>query len=273
MTIQVITHNSGRPMIVGSRNPSLVRRKGLSLKNYLTYALPVPPDEVIMWTHASATWLKQVLLNDQLGCCTISGGYHIAGSWLADVGESIPFSNVDVLRSYEGACGYVNGNPATDQGGNEQDVLDWFCKNGLLADGSHKFTNSLYVDASKPLEVKQSHWLLRNSYWGMSLPDAWIRAMSTMQDGDTWDVAGPPNPANGHCVAGQGHIKDGRYIISTWGFEIYLTPAAAAMYAVSAAGGECHAILGPDSISIASGKAPNGFDASQLIADEQAIAA
>jgi hypothetical protein len=273
VTVQTIVHDDGRSMIVGSRAPLLTRRRGLSFKNYLTYALAPPPDEVILWTKASAPWLKLVLSNDTLGCCTISGAYHIAGSWLADVGEAIPFTDADVLRSYSAACGYVAGDAATDQGGNEQDVLDWFCKNGLLTDGSHKFTNSLYVDASKPAEVMQAHWLLRNTYWGMGLPDAWVAKMQTMQDGDVWDVAGPPNPSNGHCVAGQGYVKNGNYLIDTWGFEIYLTPAAAAMYAVPSAGGECHAILGPDSVSIATGKAPNGFDATQLAADEQAIAA
>ena len=272
MTIQIIGHNSGRGMVLGSRLPSSGPRRGLSFGDYLTAALPPPPDSVIMWTRASAAYLKKILLNDQLGDCTCAAAFHIAGSWLADVGEPIPFTDNDVSLVYQKACGYVPGNPSTDQGGNEKDVLDWICANGLLADGSHKFTNSLYVDATKPLQVKQSHWLLRNTYWGFALPDAIIARMQTMKDGDVWDVCGPPNPENGHAVAGQGHVSNGNYLIDTWGFEIYMTPAFAATYGVPAAGGECHAILGPDSVSIATGKAPNGFDGTQLLADEQAIA-
>lgn len=273
MAIQVVTHTSGRQMVVGSRTPSLVRRKGLSVKNYFMMSLAPAPDEVILWTRAAASYLKQILLNDQLGDCTIAGIFHIVGSWLADVGCPVPFTDADVLRVYELACGYVNGDPSTDNGGNEADVLAWVCANGLLADGSHKPLASMYVDATKPEEIKQAHWLFRNTYWAFCLPDAIIAKMPTMADGDVWDVCGPPNPNNGHAVAGQGHVKNGNYLIDTWGFEIYITPAFAATLGVPSAGGECHTLLGADSLDPKTGKGIAGVDITQLKADMQAIAA
>jgi hypothetical protein len=46
-----------------------------------------------------------------------------------------------------------------------------------------------------------------------------------------------------------------------------ITWAAVAKYASSKGRGELYTVLGPDAISKANKKAPNGFDWSQLVAD------
>lgn len=267
MTIQIIGHNSGRAMVVGARYSLPSRRVGLNFANYLTPSLPPPPAERILWTKAAAPYLKQVLLNDKLGDCTCAGVFHIAGALLANLWQPVPFTDDDVQGLYERACGYNPSNPSTDQGGNEQTVLDYIIKNGLLKDGSHAFAASAYVDATDAVQMKQASNIMENLYFGIGLPDAWVAGMQTLADGDTWDVAGPANQNNGHCVAGLGYTNDGRYLIDTWGFEVYLTPAAAAMYAVPSAGGETHTIVSKDSLDPKTGKTAFGFDYAALTAD------
>jgi hypothetical protein len=84
--------------------------------------------------------------------------------------------------------------------------------------------------------------------------------------GFTWDAAGPPNPANGHCVVGVGYSNKG-VKICTWGMLGTLTDRAVEKYATTAGSGELYTVISQDAINKATQKAPAGFDWSQLIAD------
>jgi len=88
--------------------------------------------------------------------------------------------------------------------------------------------------------------------------------------GFIWDVAGNADPDNGHCFCGEGYNRIG-VLIDTWGMIGTVTWGAVAKYASTAGQGELYAVLGLDAISKATQKAPNGFDATQLLADLQAI--
>jgi hypothetical protein len=97
------------------------------------------------------------------------------------------------------------------------------------------------------------------------LPDGWVSPMPSAS-GFVWDVAGPPNPENGHCVAGFGYSNEG-ITISTWGMTGCLTYKAVAKYATRSAHGALYTVISEDGIDKATDKAPNGFDWTQLVAD------
>ena len=88
--------------------------------------------------------------------------------------------------------------------------------------------------------------------------------------GFTWDVAGPPDPDNGHCFIGVAYDPKGVQI-DTWGMLGHLTDAAIAKYASTAGQGELYAVLSPEIITRASRKAANGFNFAQLQADFAAL--
>jgi hypothetical protein len=84
--------------------------------------------------------------------------------------------------------------------------------------------------------------------------------------GFTWNVAGAPNPDNGHAFSGLGFDANG-VKVSTWGMEGTLTWPAIERYSGRADGGELYTVLSADAIERASAKAPNGLDLSQLTND------
>ena len=121
------------------------------------------------------------------------------------------------------------------------------------------------VDPTNLEECRTALWLFENVYFGLELPDAWINPAPSAS-GFVWDVAGPSDPQNGHCVVGVGYTATG-ITIDTWGMTGLMTNAAVAKYATQASGGELYTVVSLDAVNKANQKAPNGFDWSQLIAD------
>ena len=216
-----------------------------------------------------AAFLSQILGNDLLGDCTSAGAFHVAGTLLANADQAINYTRADAIAFYSATTGYVPGDESTDQGGDEQTVLNWWQTKGLLADGSHKIDGWVAVDGTNAEEAKAALWLFENLYFGVELPDGWISPMPSAS-GFTWDVAGPANPDNGHCFSGEAYNANG-VLVDTWGMLGTVTWAAVAEYAATAGSGELYAVLGPDAINKATAKAPNGLDASQLLADMESL--
>ena len=106
--------------------------------------------------------------------------------------------------------------------------------------------------------------MFENLYCGLELPDEWLDPQPV--PGFVWDAAGPPNPDNGHCVAGFGYDSNG-VIISTRGMEGRMTDAAIAKYLSQNEHGDLYTVISHDAINRATQRAPNGFDWSQLVAD------
>ena len=137
-----------------------------------------------------------MMLNDSLGDCTIAGVAHAVQVWTANNGSMVTVPNPTVEKYYEQWDGYVPGQPSTDQGGVELDVLnDWhkqgFDGNPLLAFADPKPANLT--------EVRQSIALFGGVYIGLSLP-------ITAQTQEVWDVVpkggakAKPGSWGGHCV-------------------------------------------------------------------------
>jgi len=228
----------------------------LQLGDYLKPSLPAPPPSVD-WTSGITSW--GMMLNDTLGDCTIAGVGHAIQVWSANTGGIVTVADATIESYYEKWDGYVAGNPNTDSGGVELDVLnDWrqqgFDGHPLIAFADPKSAN---LD-----EIRQSIALFGGVYIGLGLP-------VTAQNQDVWDVVkgGGANAQKGswggHCVFVPKY--DGTsFTCITWGQLKTMTVAFWKKYC-----DEAHALLGQNWLN-AKGS-PAGFDQTQLQSDLLAI--
>jgi hypothetical protein len=259
-TIRSVT---GQTLRMGRLRPPPGARR-LRLMNYaVAPTLPTAPPSADYWAPSAASWLANVLGNDQLGDCTAAGAFHVGGALLASAGGGVPFSPDDVIKFYSATTGYVPGDPSTDQGGDEQTVLNYWKSTGLTP-GAHQIAGWVSIDATNWASVQTALYLFENLYFGVELPDAWINPFPG--DGATWDVAGAPDPENGHCFVGLAYDQNG-VTVDTWGRRVLVTRAAVVKYAGSSDGGELYSVLSQDSLSRATQRAPNDLDWEQLTAD------
>jgi hypothetical protein len=271
MPIKTVRHPvSGHTFKLG-RNRPVARCPRFALKNYLTRSMPVPP-AAIDYTKDATAALSQIYDNDTLGDCVIAGMAHVVGVLTGNSGvKPFLYSNAEIIGLYSAIGGYVPGEPNTDRGCDEQTALNYWENNGALPPkttsptGAHKIAGWMTVDSSNLEECQTALWLFENLYFGLELPDAWINPMPSAS-GFVWDVAGDPDPQNGHCVVGVGYTAAG-ITIDTWGMTGLITNAAVAKYPTQASGGELYTVVSMDAIGKANEKAPSGFDWSQLVAD------
>ncbi len=90
------------------------------------------------------------------------------------------------------------------------------------------------------------------------------------RSGFLWDVAGDPDPENGHCVVAIDFTPAG-LIVLTWGMWGVMSWGAVSKYLSVAGQGEFHVVLTDEIIEKANGRAPGGFDAAALTADLEAL--
>jgi hypothetical protein len=228
----------------------------LALGRYLTASLPPPPPKAD-WTKGVTSW--GMMLNNSLGDCTIAGIGHAIQVWSANNGSMVKVTNSTVEKYYEKWDGYVPGNPSTDNGGVELDVLnDWqkqgFAGNPLLAFADPKPANLM--------EVRQSIALFGGVYIGLSLP-------ITAQTQEVWDVVpkggakAKPGSWGGHCVFVPKYDANG-FTCITWGQLKTMTLAFWNKYC-----DEAHTLLSPNWISTKG--SPSGFNLAQLQSDLKSI--
>jgi hypothetical protein len=253
-------------MKLGRKRPAPGLKK-LKLSKYLKPGLPAPPTSVDYSAKATAS-LSQVMLNQDLGDCTCAAVGHLVGVFTGNAGQCVVVSDADVEALYEACGGYVPGDPSTDNGCDEVTVLQYWQSTGIA--NGHKIAGFLSVDATNPVEVQTAIWLFENVYFGVELPDAWISPFPS-SNGFVWDVAGAPDPNNGHAFPGIGYDASGNVTICSWGLLGQVTQAALEEYASGEGGGELYCVISQETIARASGKAPNGFDFATLVQDFDAM--
>jgi hypothetical protein len=273
MTPKTITRPTGATFRLG-RNRPIARGPRLRLSRYLTRAVPLPlPALPIDYSPAADAALQQAYLNDRLGCCVIAGMAHVVGvlTGNANAGVSTIYTSDEIVAQYGAIGGYKPGDPATDQGCDEQTALSYWTEKGFpdAAGNAHKIAGWLAVDGHDIAELQSAVWLFENLVFGIELPDAWINPMPA-GDGFVWDVAGDPNPENGHCFVGYGATQSG-ILIDSWGMEGTITYPAIKKYATTAGSGELYCVISRDGMSKAWGKCPAGVNFTQLVADFDAI--
>jgi hypothetical protein len=240
--------------------PRLFLRKYLRLE-----APPAPPS--CDYSKPALSVLDKIYLNNKLGDCVIAAGYHVVGVATGNAGDLFKATNHQLIADYSAIGGYVPGDPSTDNGCDEVTALNYWTEHGF-ADKT-KDLGWLVVDPSKRQEICAAQYLFENLFFGMDLPNEWVSPMPNAS-GFTWDAAGPPVQANGHCVAGVGYNANG-VIIDTWGMLGTLTWKAIAQYCASSNGGGLYVILTPDQLKKGQAKAPNGIDWTTLIQDFDAM--
>lgn len=228
----------------------------LALGKYLAPGLP-PPPPTADWTKGIASW--GMMMNDTLGDCTIAGCGHAVQVWTANSGKEVTVPDSTIESFYEKWDGYVPGNPSTDNGGVELDVLNNWKKQGFSGNALTAFADPKVANLT---EVRQSIALFGGVYIGLSLP-------LTAQSQTVWDVVpkggakAKPGSWGGHCVFVPKYDQHG-FTCITWGQLKTMTVAFWNKYC-----DEAHALLSPAWLS-AKGS-PGGFNMAQLQADLNSI--
>ena len=230
---------------MGRKRPSLAARR-LRLADYVSSDLPVPPS-VEHWAKGSPgrPSLENIYGNNTLGDCVEAAARHMIGLWRGNAGNGLPAPTAEqVIQFYSATSGYIPGDPATDRGSDEITVLNYWVAQGFFLDGTSKIAGWANVDADNQLLMKQCIYLFETGMAALELPDAFVNPFPSA-NGFVWDVAGAPNPANGHAVMAVGYDALG-IRIDTWGLLGTMTWAAAAKYLTALGQGEFHAVFSAD---------------------------
>lgn len=228
------------------KKPRRYDRRTLRLARYLTPALPPPPPSV---TNSQGITNWGMMLNDNLGDCTIAGVAHAIQVWTLSQGNEATVPDSTVLQYYEQWDGYDPNNPDSDEGGVELDVLNDWRQQGF---SGHPLLAFADPDPQDTLHVQQAIALFGGLYIGLSLP-------ISAQTQDVWDVDtspnGQPGSWGGHCVFVPDYDSDSLTCI-TWGAPKKMTWGFWGTYC-----DEAHALLSPD------WQPPAGFDMAALQTD------
>jgi hypothetical protein len=242
--------STGKTYGFGRHRPTTLP-KAYFLEFLTSTPLPTPP-ATCDWSPKAANSLNKIYLNDQLGDCVIAGLGHMIGVWSGNTtGTPILLTDAQIRSEYQ-ICG------GGDNGCSEQDVLTNFSQNDFNGVSGSKLLGFTGVNAADKSLCMSCVQLFGGLILGLELPNAYTNPMP-QKSGFVWDVAGRPNPNQGHCIVAVGYTAQG-VIVSTWAMLGTLTWAALAKYCVSAAGGELYAAMSPEWLSTAKQMAPNAID-------------
>jgi hypothetical protein len=251
----------GHNVRLGGYRPSKHPPHAVRLKHLLTGSIVLPPS-----TNRRAkadVALRRMFLNDRLGDCVIAGRAHRIGELTGDAtGKAFVYTDAQILREYERIGGYNPNDSNTDQGCDMAVAANDGVTHGY-ADGS-KDAGWIAIDPTNQHEVMAALYLFEVGDLGVCLPDAWISPFPS-GDGFVWDVAGDPDPNNGHDYQLIDYDTTGVFV-GTWGLEGKQTWAALAKYGATAAGGMLIIHLNVDQVVAASHRSPDGVMWDDLIA-------
>ena len=185
-----------------------------------------PPPPAKDWSTGMPAGLG-MMLNDTLGDCTCAAVYHARQVWTFNAGGAAGMDtepDSEVLKLYEGACGYRPNDPASDRGGNEQHVLTFWLRRGApigTAKQADKIVAFVEVDPRNLDDVKRTIAECGVAYIGFNVPQ------NIMPQGGeppaVWTID-PSNPPiiGGHAVVLPGYDPNGAMVIS-WGQKYTMT--------------------------------------------------
>ena len=235
----------------------------LRMRSYMGPGLP-PPPESLDWSKEIKDW--GMMLNDELGDCTIAGCGHAVQVWNLNGSNVLTtVADADILAHYELWDDYNPKDPSTDEGGVELDVLTRWKAEGFAGHTLTGFADPNIADLN---EVRQSIMLMGGVYIGMWISNALSRQLQQddYNPAVVWDVPADDKDngiEGGHCVFVCAYDQETFSFIS-WGKLYKMTTAFWLKYVQ-----EAHALLSPDWIGTLG--APNGFNLEQLAADLAAI--
>lgn len=252
MPVPFHTLKNGMQVKLGRIKPT-TPPKAVRLENFWDRrrALRGLPEHIDYWTKAAAS-IRRMYLNNQLGCCVISGKMHQLGVYSANERgpeRIILATDAEVKSQYEGICG------RGDNGCYITAVLDTWRTKGLVANGkAYKLDGYASVNARNLVLLRTAIHIFGSVTFGIDLPASWLNT----DDGELWDVT-PSGSVGGHDVCAVGYDARG-VVISTWGGVRTITWAAleSGRYI-----DECYVQLSPDWYND-DGVAASGFDVAGL---------
>ena len=243
----------GNTFKVGGRYRSTAYGPRMRMSRYMK-GLPTPPTECD-YSKEAAKSLHDVYLNDELGICVVSGGYHILGVLTGNAGQEVIPTREQLVKDYGNIGGYIPGRPSTDNGCDMQTALNWWLKKGWQ-DGT-KIEGWISVDPTNLQEVRFACYTFEHLFIAAGIPDAWFNVNG---DGFVWDQ-GRSNNFNGHAVINAGYNSEG-FITDTWGCLGLLTNAAMQNNIE-----EAYVLIDDAMLIKGQQHAPNGLDWARLIKD------
>ena len=207
-----------------------------------------------------------------LGDCTIAGLFHAIQVWTQDAqGKMWTEPDSCVLQAYEEGCGYRPGDPSTDGGGVEQNVLTWASTEGIpiLTDAGQarsKLDAFVELDPRNPHDICTAIYECGLAYIGFEVP------RNIPEDaGSFWSGATDLGAIEGgHCVIVTGWVgalTAPTFDVISWGDRFTMDWTFWQRYV-----DEAYALFSPLWVE-ASGKTPYGLDPATLSAIMQAIRA
>ena len=241
--------------------PPRMDRRTLKMSEYLTPSL-IPPPPSVYWSKGLPKF--GMMLNDILGDCTIAAIGHAIQVWKLNLGRNVNLAKITppdsaILATYEEFCGYVDGDPSTDNGGAEIDVLNDWRKIGMAGDKLLAYADP---NPNVQLHVQQAIYLFGGCYIGFNVPQS---AMDQNAAGQPWTVvADDGGILGGHAVFVPDYTPEGLWCI-TWGERQFMTWAFWDTYC-----DESHALLSPYWIN-SKNMDPSGIDLAQLQTDLEGV--
>lgn len=149
-------------------------------------------------------------LNDQIGCCTVSGLDHII-TQVEKYGQAkdVVVPDATTLAMYKAISGY-NGTPATDVGATLQDALNYARKNGLVG---YKPVAFAQIDATDVTLIQNCIASFGCVYTGFNFPGS---AMDQFNAGKPWTYVPRSRIEGGHCVPIMAYDATSLTVV-TWG--------------------------------------------------------
>lgn len=204
-----------------------------------------------------------MLGNDQVGDCCIAGGMHAIMLWNAIANKIVAFSTADAIDDYCAACGYVRGDPATDNGGDINSVATYWQRTGLrdMNNTRHEIAAFMAADPTNLGHLDLACYLFDAVGLGVELPSS---AEDQFIDGQPWSVVAGDTLEGGHFIPYVGKTADYRQVV-TWGALQNVTEDWLKAYLKQV-------VVYVSAEYLVGGKSPLGFDMTALLDDMAEVA-
>lgn len=225
------------------------------------HLLSSPTGASVKVDHYTGLPVIGMLLNDNLGDCTIAADGHIVEAF-SFFGQGVEYVVQDsqALTAYEVVGGYKPGQPQTDNGALIPNALHYAMVTGF---GSHKIAFYGHIPVTDMSGVKLSCAEFGYLSIGINLPNS---AMDQFNEGKPWDVvANDGGIDGGHCVVVCGY--DSQYLyIWTWGELWRMTYAFWNKYVT-----EAWPVVSREYVNAHTGKDPEGVSLYTLGTEVKAV--
>lgn len=212
------TVHLGRPKV----SPHVLGPKRLAAGRLLA-SLP-PPALTRDWLVAAFSAAKAngaadlgVMHNDTLGDCTVAALGHAVQVLTANNGPMVTPGDDVILAAYETVDGYVNGDPSTDQGGVETEVLS-AAQSGIA--------NLIKIEAWIPVDPRNHDHMMKaierfgGVYRGLSLPKTIQSQPKRWTVDDSAGADAEAGSLGGHAVFTGAYDHEAGLGTVTWGYEV-----------------------------------------------------